>query len=191
MAMMQYARFALAAFALVACAPLVGADLDGYELAPNGTPTSEPAPAEATPGEQGSSGSPNSNPNSPTPDGGADASPAKKCEGKALACNAFAKDTECKTQQGCTWVPPACSGQATGCATFDPNVCYARQPACTFDFDTRECLPAPSWCKTTDAATCGARAGCSWKGGCTGTATTCAGLIGGACGAQRGCALVD
>jgi len=173
----------LLAASLVACAPLVGADLDGYALAPP-APVTEPEGSETVPPPDGSDAATETK-DAAKPDGGTQA-----CEGKALACTAFGKQGECTAQKGCTWTPQTCTGEATGCATTNPNVCYARQPACTFDFDLRECLPAPNWCKTTDAVTCGQREGCSSVGGCGGSATTCDGLANAVCTAQRGCALV-
>ncbi len=170
--------------ASIGCAGWVGADFDDYGAASSST--SETVPPEAS--DDGGTSEPAPKDAAAKPDTSA---PTKKCVGTATTCATYATDmTSCQAQEGCTWVPPACSGQATGCATFDPNVCYAKQPACTYDFNARQCHPHPSWCKTTDAATCGARAGCSWTGGCAGTAATCDSLAASACTAQRGCALV-
>jgi hypothetical protein len=112
------------------------------------------------------------------------------CRGNALVCIAFSDSAQCGAQIGCTWSAPACTGAATGCATTDPNVCYIRQPACGWDFNQSQCLPASDWCSVSDPSTCTQRSGCSWSGGCGGTQAACDTLALAQCGGQRGCSVV-
>ena len=111
------------------------------------------------------------------------------CGGTATACAMLGEQTSCGAQQGCAWTAQACQGMASGCDTIDPNECAIR-PQCLWDILFEVCFPDPTWCAQSTPAACAANSGCTWSGGCSGTAAACNSLTVQTCAQQRGCVVM-
>jgi hypothetical protein len=179
---------------VVGCAGLVGADFGDYEKsaasADRTRDPSEPAPSDSNPPgpakeDDGGSSVP------PKPDGDApkvDATtPAKKCQGTATTCSAYATDmTNCQAQDGCTWQTPLCK-LTTSCSQFQTNQQCQNAPGCATDFTTSTCKAIAGYCSGTTKSACETKSSCAFTGGCAGSATACGGLSEASCKVQAGC----
>jgi len=93
-----------------------------------------------------------------------------KCEGVA-SCGQHAFETDCLTNQGCSWRANACTGLTGPCTLAD----FGTVPGCDFVDHPTSCVGTPTACTTLDVNACTTRRGCKVnKGGrCAGPSLPC------------------
>lgn len=113
--------------------------------------------------------------------------PTQRCVGTASACSTFRVGSQCATQQGCRFTPLSCENTFS-CANQVRN-CH-NIPNCRpfIENGTLFCIRRDNFCSGSTQNQCEGVQGCTFNGGCAGTAAACQTFASEAtCRAQGGC----
>jgi hypothetical protein len=120
-------------------------------------------------------------------DAGVVGPPNAHCTGTAMTCATPTSSNVCTDIHGCAWTNPACK-LTTDCTLITTNQQCMDTPGCATDFATSTCQPVSGYCTGSTKSACQANDGCTFTGGCAGTATACDELASQTtCQTQAGC----